>query len=261
LTIYNPCEELVRGYLEQLRSEFEVMPSSGNRCYVVSPFTRPDGEAIEIAVELMPKGHIRLTDMGDTLGYLYVNGLSLRSSVDSTRGICRRFGISFAGSELTIESETQQDVGEALHRLLQAVLSATDLIQKRRPMARVHFETEVEALIIVSGVVYDTDYAVRGRLSIHSVTFHVNSNRKLLIKPLSVASEPVAFSWAERWAYRFNDIRQQDNSWHCVAVLDDRGDRAQCWSDRAILPIKDYAVLWANKERLSDNLTRVTPPS
>lgn len=256
MTIPNPCEELVKQYLEQLQGMFATIPSD-NGCFVVTPFTRPDGESVEVALELQPDGRFRLTDMGDTLGYLYVHGLTLsRSIVDSTKGICRQFSASLEGAEIVIQMDNPQGLGEALHRLTQTVFSVTDLIQKRRPMERVNFDGEVESLIILSGVVYDTDYGVRGRRSMHPVRFHVNSNRNLLVKPLSPASEPAAFSWAERWAYRFNDILEQDRKWHCMAVLDDRGERARIWSDRALAPLQDFTVLWTKRGRLSDMLSQ-----
>jgi len=251
MTTADLCEGVVGAYLKELQKEFAIT-TVGHGCSIVTPFIRPDGEALEIMVELLAPGRFRLTDTGDTLGYLYTNGLTLsRSVLDSAKGICRRFGTSLEGAALVIQLEEQAEVGEAVHKLIQTMITATDLVQKRRPMERVNFDAEVESLIIVSGGVYDTDYVVLGRRSSHSIRFHVNANRKLLIQPLSAASEGVAFSWAERWGYRFNDIRERDTRWRCVAVLDDRGQRSQVWSDRALTPLSDYSVFWGDKAELS----------
>jgi hypothetical protein len=193
--------------------------------------------------------------MGDTLGYLYVNGLTLgRAVLGTTRQICRRFGTSLQGTALVIQPEGDRELGEALHKLIQTAIAVTDLIQTRRPTERVNFDAEVESLIIVSGRVYDPDYVIQGRRSRHSVKFHVNTNRNLLIHPLSAASENVAFSWAERWAYRFDDILHIHPQMRCVAVLDDRGERSRIWSSRALTPLGDYSILWGDKAKLSDML-------
>jgi len=251
MTTPSPCEGLLRAYLQELQEEFVITPVDGG-CSIVTPFTRPDGEAVEIMVEVHPTGPFRLTDMGDTLGYLYTNGLTLsRGVVDSAKGICKRFGASVEGAALVIQVEEQAEPGYALHNLIQAIITVTDLVQKRRPTERVNFDAEVESLIIASGGVYDTDYPVLGRKSRHSIRFHVNTGRNVLIQPLSAASEGVAFSWGERWAYRFSDIRERDPRWRCVAVLDDRGERSHVWSDRALTPLSDYSLFWVNKGELS----------
>ncbi|GEM_PF-1105533 len=250
----NICEQVIGQYLGQLKSGF-VVNRAGNVCFIVTPFSRPDGESVELALELESDGRIVLNDMGDTLGYLHVHGLMLsRSLLESTKRTCQRFGVSLQGPELVIETEDRSGIGEALHMLTQAVLSVTDMIQKRRPMERARFDDEVESFIILEGVTYDADYAVGGKKGLHTVRFHVNTGRDLLIQPLSAAAEPVAFSWAERWAYRFNDIREANSKWQCVAVLDDRGERAAVWTTRALKPLEDFSVHWRSKEPLSKKL-------
>ena len=146
------------------------------------------------------------------------------------------------------------DPGAAFHALLQTVLSVTDLIQRRRPQARVVFDDDVESLIILGGVTYDARFKVSGMRTRHTVRFHVDSSRKMLIQPLTAATEAAAFSWAERWAFRFNDIRDAESSWHCLAILDDRGERTRVWSERALSPLSEYSLLWSERERLSESL-------
>ncbi|MGH9858083.1 MAG: DUF1828 domain-containing protein, partial [Acidobacteriota bacterium] len=236
---------------------FDTTPSDDG-CFITTPFIRSDGEAIELVAELSPDGKIRLSDMGDTLGYLYVNGLTLsRSILENSRRISRRHSVSLYGSEFVIEVEDSSQIGEALHQLIQTVVTTSDLIQKRRPTGRVNFDDEVESFVIVSGVIYDTDFPVLGVDNPYKIRFHVNSGRNLLIQPLSPASESNAFSWAERWAYRFTDIRGQDDKWRCVAVLDDRGQRSTVWSERVMRPLREYSIVWTERNRLLEHLTQL----
>lgn len=248
------CQQIVSSYLNELQEEFEVSDSR-NGCYIVTPFTRPDGEYIEVEITMETDGRIRITDMGDTLGYLYVNGLRLsRKTLDNTKDICKQFDVSLVRSELVSVPHLEQDFGEKFHRFLQAVLSVTSIIQKRRPNARIQFDDEVESLIIYSGVTYDVGYTVQGFRASHTAKFHVNSGRNILIQPIAASTESTAFSWAERWAYRISDIRQHSTDWRFVAVLDDRSQRREIWNNRTMAPIEEYAILWEERERLNDLL-------
>ena len=250
------CDDVVARYLDFLSGDFETAPSpdTGRGCYVLTPFVRPDGEAIELELTLLPNGNARLSDMGDTLGYLYVNGLSLTQSVmDKVRSVARRHQISLLQSALVIESEGELP-GDAVHRLVQAVIEASALVQGRRSAGRVHFETEVEAFIIQSGVIYDVDYRVPGRLEPHRFKFHVNSGRNLLVQPITAATESAAHSWAERWAYRFSDTIAETSYMNPIAILDDRGNRSRVWTEHSQAPIQESAILWTNRENLSEML-------
>ena len=123
--------------------------------FLTTPFVRPDGEGIEIELQVLPDGDISITDMGDTLGYLYVNGMTLsRTLIATVRQIAKPHGVSLQRNQLSLQVD-QDSIGIGLHDLIQATLRITDLIQKRRPTSRVVFDVEVESLIINSGVTYD----------------------------------------------------------------------------------------------------------
>lgn len=247
----NVCTRLASAYLQQLSHEFETS-ESGSGCYVLTPFSRPDGETIELQLVAPKDNQVVVNDMGDSLGYLYVNGLTLSNAVlDRARRISMRFGVTFDRNVLAVHVE-EQSIGDAVHRLIQATLEVTSLIQKRRPTARVYFDDEVESLIIYSGVPYDIGFQVHGQRQRHTVKFHVNSNRNLLVHPVSAAQETVAYSWAERLAYRFGDIKARSDRWRIAAVLDDRGQRAEAWTTAAKTPIEEHAVLWSEKDKLTD---------
>ena len=247
------CHSVVDRYLKLLSDDFEITPSDSG-CYVLTPFTRPDGEAVELELVSLANGSVRLSDMGDTLGYLYVNGLTLTQAVlDKIRRIARRNRVLLRQGVLVIEGDDVMN-GDALHRLIQATVETTSLIQGRRSTSRVNFNTEVESFIIQSGVVYDVDFTVKGQRESHKFKFHVNGDRNLLVQPVTAASEPIAHSWAERWAYRFSDTIGSREDLHPIAILDDRGNRGTVWTPRAQAPIWDMAILWENRQLLADRL-------
>ena len=254
MTTDTACQGIVARYVETLSGGFEFQPATGG-CYIVTPFTRPDGEAIELALSHRDDGGLALSDMGDTLGYLYVNGLRLTQSVlGKAQHIARRHGVSLNRAALAIEGADAAE-GEAVHQLIQAALEVTALIQGRRSVGRVVFDTEVESFIIQSGAVYDVDYKVRGERETHSYKFYVNSARNLLIQPISAASPGAAHAWAERWSYRFSDTTVKDEKLRPMAVLDDRGNRKGIWTPPTQAPISGMAILWEERGQLLELLT------
>ena len=252
----NSCEEVIGAYLAELRSDFDCFPSAEG-WFLATPFVRPDGEGIELELQVLLDGDISITDMGDTLGYLYVNGLTLSQTlIAAARQIAKPHGVSLQRNQLSVQV-APDSIGIGLHELIQATLSITDLIQKRRPTSRVVFDVEVESFIIHSGVTYDVGFEVQGSKENHTVKFHVNSDKNLLIHPISAATEGPARSWAERWSYRFTDILGENSNWRPVVVLDDRGARSDAWNSHTLTPIQEYAVMWSDRNKLETMLTGI----
>ena len=253
MTSDNVCADTVSKYLSILSKDFVVSPAEGG-CYVTTPFTRPDGEAIEFEIATLPSGRTRLVDMGDTLGYLYVNGLTLtRGVLEKAKDIARGYGVSFERNMLVVDIHSEV-ADEELHRLIQATLAVTHLVQGRRARGGVVFDDEVESFIIQTGVTYDSDYQVRGLREAHTFKFHVNSGANLLIQPLSAAGESAAHTMAERWAYRCMDAVQRNEPLRPVVLLDDRNTWSDVWTLEAQAPVNDFAILWGDREQLEEML-------
>ena len=120
--------EIVSKYLERLSNDFVVTPS-GKGCFISTPFIRPDGEGIELELESLPNGRVRLSDMGSTLGYLFVNGLTMNeATLEQAKSMSGTYGVSLNKSVLEIDGEPPA-VDEALHNLIQAALAVTALSQ------------------------------------------------------------------------------------------------------------------------------------
>ena len=246
---FGSCAEAIESYLAHLRGEFAASQFQGG-CLLSTPFVRPDGEGIELEVQILPSGRIQINDLGNTLGYLYINGITLNGPLmANARLISKAHGVSILRNRLSIEVDADF-LGMAIQGLIQASLGVVDLIHKRRPTSRVNFDDEVESVIIRSGVAYDVGYIVPGKREQHTVRFHVNSGRNLLLHPLSPASASAARSWAERLAYRFTDILNGDDRWYPYAILDDRGAREGVWSSHALVPLAEYAIMWSQRDSL-----------
>lgn len=247
MTSGNKCEQVVHGYLEELDQEVVVEPIVDG-CVIITPFLMPDGDYLEVTARFLPSGTVRLTDTGETISFLWLNGLSLsRTILQDVRRIARRYGTSLNRNQLVVDSDEGDN---PLHRLIQAILGVASLIEKRRPYARLNFAEEVEAAIIAQGSNYDSPYQVSGKQESHTVRFHLNSDRHILAQPLSQASEPAARAVAERSYYLFDDILNQASNWKCFALVDDRGNRKAIWTEHALTPLRPVCtvVQWSEEK-------------
>lgn len=249
----NACETIVDRYLADLRMGFEVSASEDG-CFLSTPYMRPDGEGFEFEMRTLPDGRIRMSDMGDTIGYLFVNGLTLSQALlASARQIAKTHGVSIQRNELNVEADADS-IGEGMQGLVQAALSVSNLIHRRRTGSRVRFDDDVESFIIHSGVIYDVDYTLKGQRETHRIKFHVDSGRALLIHPLVASTQAIGRSWAERMAYRFSDILIADRRWQPVALLDDRKTGAEVWNAHTVTPVEEYAIRWSERDQLERKL-------
>lgn len=121
---------VVEEYLKSMGENLFVV-ASANGCRLYTPFIRPDGEAIGMEINLLPSGDFRLSDMGDTVGYLYVNGLATDLAVpDYAHSIAKRYGASFLENDLVIDS-TAKELGNCVHNLIQSAVAITSFAQGR----------------------------------------------------------------------------------------------------------------------------------
>ena len=244
------CEAIVREYMDSLRSGITV-ESQDDECVIVTPYLRPDGDYIELGAGVGQDGSPRLTDWGETMAFLHLNGLALsRPILLDVRRIAERYGVALTLNELEIPLGTAPPNLNPLQSLIQAIIDVAGLIEKRRPRAILQFDEVVEAEIIAQGRPYDDTYPVRGERQQHTIRFHVDGGLHLLVQTLTQNSETAARNTAERWFYHFTDILQYDPSWRCYALLDDRGGREAVWTRSAVTALQDLVRLvpWSQKE-------------
>ena len=125
------AQRLVADCLTPIRAGYQIAPSD-NGCFLVTPFFRPDGEGIELELTSLPDGRIHIADMGDTLAYLYVNGMTLNEKLLATaRDISKARGATLMKNELSVDVKPES-IGAGIHIIVQASLGVTNLIQKWR---------------------------------------------------------------------------------------------------------------------------------
>lgn len=192
---------------------------------------------------------------------LFVNGLAIEGNKELYRQavqIVGNHGVELNQSDISIVAN-ENNLGEASHHLLNAVQAVGYFLYKRRVIAHTAFEDEVEKLFISNEVKYDFNYFFQGEANTHKIKFHINSNRNLLIEPLTAPNPTAARNKAIKIAYKWLDIRQVNKTQRFVTILDDREERwDNVWSDeeaqRTIFTHSDEVIRWTIEQQKLLNL-------
>lgn len=237
------CDPLADILAASLSEKFAVLPEKDGSCAVATPFRYPDLASVEISVHRVAEGYT-VSDDGETLNILFVNGLTLTRSIrKEIQAIARSHGIRFEKETLFITVPTESEIGDATTRLLNAIQAVGYLLYKRRHRTTPAFQDIVEEHLIVNRIRYQTGHLVIGKTRQHSLKFFVNSGRNIGIEPLTARTLQSARNKAERMAFKYMDIRRGNPTTHyrLLAVLDTRGRRAEVWQDPdAFRPIEEY---------------------
>jgi hypothetical protein len=227
----------------------------GENCLLISPFSRPDGAAIEITVAAQSDGRLRFSDGGDSIDYLFANGLEVFKNPGHARQlnrIARRFAVDFSEGELVAVAPADK-AGEALHQVISAVQQASCLVFKRAERTITTFSDEVEKLLISHSLPYDRGYSIRGATKDHQVAFHLNGTGHRLVDPLSASSKSSAQAKAERLAFKWGDIKRVQPEVQGIALIDDRSERVRgIWEDTPYTILQTYSdavIAWSERDR------------
>lgn len=253
------CEVVIGELADVFRSQLELHRVDDG-CVIVTPLTYPDMDAIELFVQRAADSY-RISDDGNTLNMLFVNGLALeRNKTLMAEAVCLAsdHGVALHESELVVDA-TPGKLGEASLDLLNAIQGIGYMLYRRRHGRRATFARKIEELFLTHRTEYSPNFAVRGKASLNRIRFHVNSDRNLLIEPVSANTVTSARDKAVKVAYKWSDIQNgyNDRREYCpfklVSVLDDRDERGRAiWSDtEAITPLMTYSdtlIRWETEQ-------------
>ena len=112
--------DIASAYARHLAETIQPIPDPRGH-FLVTPYIRPDGEAIELELECLADGRTRLHDMGGSLAYLWTTGvISDTSPTAAVERIARRFNVALVDNALQVEAD-EQTLGERTYALLEAV--------------------------------------------------------------------------------------------------------------------------------------------
>lgn len=124
----NP-ERVYHSIQQNLPKLFGYAQLSDTDVRVRTPLLYPDGGLIDVFV-YEQDGRLTVTDYGEALGWL---GLQSASNIQTPRrkklinDICMTLGIEFENEQLQFACERIAELGEAVHRLAQAIVRVSDI--------------------------------------------------------------------------------------------------------------------------------------
>ncbi len=253
------CDATVDQFLENIKMEFETK-HLGEGCSIVTPFYYPDFAAIELHIHQVGDG-IMISDGGETLNMLFLNGLSVEKNKTlyrEAKRVVSSHGVELRHSEIYIITD-EKNLGRASQSILAAIQAVAYFIYKRRNIEHATFDDEVEKLFISNEVKYDYNYQIHGKANSHKIKFHVNSGKNLLVEPVSAATVQGARNKAKLVAFKWIDIRAVSPAMRFISVIDDREDKWNTlWSDdeakNSIFTYSDEVIKWTSEQ---DKLVKI----
>jgi hypothetical protein len=147
------CEEVVRQHLDALGSRFSCSERDG-RLWVVSLYSYPDGDLVEVSIRELASGEAAVTDLGETLRHLATHGFDPRTT---SRGqyllgeIVKQHDVQLERGMLT-KRVPALEVGAALQDVLTASLAASHLLFLSRGYSPATFLEEVGQFVAERGI-------------------------------------------------------------------------------------------------------------
>ena len=237
------CEDVIREYLGKIKGNFFCEPSNG-RLRLTTPYVYPDNDLVEVYVEELPGGRIRVSDLGETSRHLHAQGFDVFASPK------RKFIAETAASRVNalFESGTifkegnLAEIGEIIFDVVVAARGVADLIYTSRAYEPAPFIEEVAEFLKDHQFRFERRVPVRGSSGReYRVGFRVEEI--VFLQPISAefqrALKPrvdaVVRLWVDidRGALKFSLLNDLDFSWpEPDVIILSRFSQVFRWSSR-----------------------------
>lgn len=221
----------LQAYLAFLRKS-SVPCFEGDSHLLALPFKLVSGHATTIVLKRKLDGSIELSDECASMSDLFLATASLPVSVvPKAKQIADFYGLGFERNVLSVNCKLAE-LGEALHRIVQARMRIGDLLLlERMPAEREErltrkLRTNYVERILRPDVVKSARRWIEGETEVHHVDFYFNTTVNTAIKALDRRRELMTF--AEAWAFKWQDIRKRQPDVRRVMVYDHENSQSPC---------------------------------
>lgn len=244
------CQDIVSSFLRTLESGFKILDNNGS-CSIVTPFLDPSGDHIEINAKIT-NNKLILSDSGETLDYLFINGLELTDTRKRFLSYIINNNNAFIknDSEICVIVKQPSDIGYSLRQLIRTINSIKHLTYTSRPSGIRTFNEEVSSLFLKHQISFQSLYVIQGKTKEHKVDFFVPSINPLAIKTLSTEQPNYAKRIAAEVAFSFIDSKRNEVNALFVSLVDDRTNVWTGETDEILSFYSDHYIRWSQKEAL-----------
>jgi hypothetical protein len=241
------CAELKSSLLGWIGQEIECRLSGEDCLTVVLPLFKPNGDAIEIGIDLAGAS-AKLSDLGETYATLYLAGVDLfeeyvRAAEFKQVISSHRILNDEEHQELFLETSIEDlavTIFDFAHAI-QSILALQLTVQPRHPkrdfasvvakfLAEQHASFEIPAEHINGKT---------GKWKFNFVLNHVHE--ETLVKALTARTKAEALRVAEQSVFEIGDVRSMREV-RAVVIADDEGGRQEFWQPRVMKVFDGYNV-------------------
>lgn len=248
------CDELCSAIGESLPPLFECTPAPREGVRVRTPLMYPDGGMVDVFV-LEQGGRYRVTDFGETLGWLRMQSVSARRSPKQNRMVqdtCQTLGVELHRGQLLLRSGAADGLGEAVLRLAQAAVRVSDLWFTLRTRAVETVADEVTEWLVEKEISFDRAVRQYGRSGQSwMVDYQTRTNdRTSLIFLLSTGSRGAARRIAEHVLAGFVDLSYLKVSQSHLAFVSLFDDTEDVWreEDFSLVEQQSQVARWSRPD-------------
>lgn len=217
------CQQAIEGYVTNLKEGFSCL-STEDRLRIITPYLYPDNDLIEIFVEELPSGQIRVTDLAETLRHLHARGFDVFESPKRRfmmETIASRAGVDIFRGQLTKTGDISQ-VGDLLLDVIITARGVSDLIYTSKTFEPAAFLEEVEDFLRINELPVEPKVKLVG-MSGRSYTVHFRVTIGLprflqALSPVAVAGlKPKVDATVRMWVDCNHDLTPERK----VTILND----------------------------------------
>lgn len=250
------CRLLIDSYLEFLRVGFEVLDGQQG-CTIVTPFTDPSGDSIELTARRDEDGRVHISDLGEAYDFLYLSGVSPMSPGSARKDliveILKDNHCEMSNGEIETIVSPDESIGRRVHGLINAILSVEDLVYVARATSIQTFRGEVDEYLSSRNISFSRDEPLRGRSRSNRFDFVIRKGLDTTaLRALSTRTASYAKFLAVDTSFSILDVKQINPGLRGIPILDDRLGLGP-WEGEPLDVLNTYSDLvirWMQREPL-----------
>jgi hypothetical protein len=248
------CKEMVSMVADAV-SENAIVSIDEAECKVTLPFERADRDLITLWVS-SHEDEYRITDHGETYGYLYLSDVSLDSERRSDRleSIKHQYNLDTVRKTISLKSGNH-NLGERLLDAVHAVQAVSFLSYTRRQYTQVDFETDVSSFLKLEGYRINRNVRVGGVSEDIRIDFSIlQQPQPTYLEALHAGNEGTSTTSARTIGYKWNEIGEANPDALRISVVDDVSGEISERCSNILTNWSDEYIPWSQKDRLNEAL-------